>query len=444
MKRNAAKKQLFAMLMKFSSVRNETISLRLYKLFQVYYNIPLLSNTENHKNTEELSKKLAEPEWLLAWRNKQLEHADTLPVNEKYGIAIAALEAGEVNFSANPDYKVEASKGLELYTWKEAMAQEEIAAILERLLMSELLPPAASRDAALGRAYFEAGLVVYVQPTVDEKGEYKKETLTLETAMPLGAGSDLIIVIGKEGSRFSMKSIVKGGEASSVLARTLVTLLEGDAEADIYTTTDNTKGFVTIEQTALVPAHAVCNFIDDPKSEMKYRSRTNAILLGEYAESEIVHVLVGIGTAHFDIWAGAEHRASLTKSRIYALGLGTGESKLVYRGAIDMKKDVLQVDGAQEGKFLVASPKAEVSAIPMLDIASKEVASTHKLSISHIRDVDLFYAKSRGMSEEDARELAVEGFFASLLEQLAKEDIMNDVRSRIHNLTDNIQGRPLE
>ena len=220
-----------------------------------------------------------------------------------------------------------------------------------------------------------------------------------------------------------------------MLARTFVTLLEGDAEAEIYTTTDDAKGFISTEQLALVPAHSKCSFIDDPKSEMKYRSRTNVVLLGENAESEIIHLLIATGAAHYDIWSGTEHRASSTKSRIYALGLGAGESKMIYRGAIDMKKGVIGVDGAQEGKFLVASHKAEVSAIPMLDIASKEVASTHKLSISHIRDVDLFYAKSRGISEEDARELAVEGFFASLLEQLAKEDIMNDVRTRIGKLT---------
>ncbi len=414
----------------------------LYKLSQVYYNIHLLSNI---KNIVQLSKRLGEPEWLLGWRKNQLDAAEALPVGEKYGIAIAALELGETaNFSAHPDYHVEASKGLELYTWKEAMAQEEIEVILERLLTSELLAPAVSRDATLGRAYFETGLVVYVQPAVDDKGEYKRETLTLETTMPLGRGSDLIIVIGKEGSRFTMKSIVKGGEASSVLARTFVTLLEGDAEADIYSTTQDAKGFVNIEQSALISAHSACNFIEYPKSEMKYRSRTNAILLGEKAESEIVHVLIGAGAAHYDIWAGAEHRAAHTKSRIYALGLGTGESKIIYRGAIDMKKGITQVDGAQEGKFLVTSPSAEVSAIPMLDIASKEVASTHKLSISHIRDVDLFYAKLRGMNEHDARELAVEGFFASLLNTLKKDEIMNEVRSRIQRLTKTIQGRSLE
>ena len=129
------------------------------------------------ENIVELSQKLGEPEWLLAWRNKQLEKYEILPVNETYGISMPALEVGaEMTVTAYPEYNVEASKGLELYTWKEAMLQEEIAPILERLLMSELLPAPLSRDAALGRAYFQTGLVVYVQPSVNEKGEYKRSS----------------------------------------------------------------------------------------------------------------------------------------------------------------------------------------------------------------------------------------------------------------------------
>jgi Fe-S cluster assembly protein SufD len=100
-----------------------------------------------------------------------------------------------------------------------------------------------------------------------------------------------------------------------------------------------------------------------------------------------------------------------------------------------MKKGIEKVDGAQEGKFLIASEKAEIDAIPLLDIASKEVASTHKLSISHIRDVDLFYAQTRGIPEHAARELAIEGFFGSLLTELKQDEIMEQVRTRIHKLT---------
>jgi hypothetical protein len=401
----------------------------------MYYNITLLSNTAN---IDALAKRLGEPEWILSWRKQQLAFAESLPIGEKYGIAIPALELKEeVNFSSYPEYHVEASKGLELYTWKEAMAQEEIAPMLERLMMSELLPKPASRDGAFGRANFQSGLVIYVQPSVGENGEYKEESLTLESTLALGAASDIIIVIVKEGARFTMKNIVKGGEDSSVLARMFVAILEGEAACTVESSMKEAHGFINAEYVGLVAAHSKCSWVEDPQSPVKLRSHTNSLLLGEGAESELLHVLIGQESAVYDIWAGTEHRASDTHSRIFALGLGTDTSKIIYRGAIDIRKGILRVDSAQEGKFLIAGEKAEIDAIPMLDIASKEVTSTHKLSISHIKDNDLFYAKTRGITEHDARELAVEGFFGSLLGGQGREELMNGVRERIKKVTSN-------
>jgi Fe-S cluster assembly scaffold protein SufB len=138
--------------------------------------------------------------------------------------------------------------------------------------------------------------------------------------------------------------------------------------------------------------------------------------------------------SQFDIHAHTVHHASDTSSNIYALGTGGGTSRTVYRAAVDIKPGVKNVKGAQEGKFLVLSDTAEIDAIPMLDIASNEVASTHKLSVSHIRDTDLFYAKSRGLSDDDARSLILEGFFGSLFEKLGKQDLMEKLTERLTRL----------
>ncbi len=385
---------------------------------------------------EELSKRLVEPSWLSDWRMNRAEIAASLSQDATYGINISGVSLGEVSdFSAYPEYLVTPSKSLELYTWKEAMAQEEIAPILERLMTSELFPKPASHGSALGQAFFQTGLVVYVQPTLDDAGNAKTETLTLESTLPLGAASDMIIIVVKEGAQFKMESIMKGGEASSTLARTMLVLTENDTKTEIITRTEGVKGLVMGESTALVAHHASCDFIDEPQAPHNYFSRTNALLLGEEATSEILHTLIASQSARYDIWAGVEHRASNTHSRVYALGLALDTSKIVYRGVIDMKSGVGKVDGAQEGKFLIVSPKAEVDAIPALDIASREVSSSHKLSISHIRDIDLFYAKTRGISDREARELAIEGFFGSLLEKIKKGEMMEDVRKRIGGLT---------
>ncbi len=389
-----------------------------------------------------MSKRLGEPEWLLSWREARLEQAAALPVNEQYGINISGVSLHTegtppyaADFSSYAEYQVTPSKGLELYTWKEAITQEEITPFLERLMTSELFPKASAHGVALGQSLFQTGLVVYVQPTLDDAGNPKEETLTLETTIPLGASSDIVIVIAKEGSQLKMESILKGGEASSVFVRTMIVLMEGGAKAAIVSTTKDAKGLAMVEHAAMVSGHASCDFVEDPQSGMSYRSHTTSLLLGEEASSEILHTLIGTENASYDIWAGAEHRASDTHSRIYALGLGGANSKIVYRGMIDMKKGVHAVDGAQEGKFLIVSPKAEIDAIPELDIASKDVASTHKLSVSHIRDIDLFYAKTRGIPEHDAREIAIEGFFGSLLSRIKKEEIMESVRERIAKLT---------
>lgn len=393
----------------------------------------------NKAKIAELSKRLVEPSWLLDWRNGRVAIGDALPADAKYGINISGVslntEGGLPYFESYPEYHVTPSKSLELYTWKEAMTQEEIAPILERLITSELFPKPSTQGTALGQALFQTGLVVYVQPTLDDAGNAKVETLTLETTLPLGAASDMIIVVVKEGAQFNMESILKGGEASSVFARTVLVLTESDTKTIVTSRTGDARGLVVLEHVALVSQHSSCDWVEDPESPLNYSSHTNSLLLGEEASSEILHTLIAEETARYDIWAGAEHRASNTHSRVYALGLAAGTSKIVYRGVVDMKHGVAKVDGAQEGKFLIVSPKAEVDAIPALDIASQEVASSHKLSISHIRDIDLFYAKTRGIPDAEARELAIEGFFGSLLEKIKKGEMMEKVRERIGKLT---------
>ena len=99
-----------------------------------------------------------------------------------------------------------------------------------------------------------------------------------------------------------------------------------------------------------------------------------------------------------------------------------------------MREGVRAVDGGQEAQFLVLSPKAEVDAIPSLDIASKDVICTHKLSIAHIKDAHTFYPKLRGLSDTESRALFLEGHFAQVFAGEAYEPIMNDIRSAFSTL----------
>jgi len=75
-----------------------------------------------------------------------------------------------------------------------------------------------------------------------------------------------------------------------------------------------------------------------------------------------------------------------------------------------MGKGLKNLGGREEAKFLVMSENAKVDAIPALEIASREVRSSHALSISRITEEALFYPKLRGIAEGEARELIASGF----------------------------------
>lgn len=189
----------------------------------------------------------------------------------------------------------------------------------------------------------------------------------------------------------------------------------------------------------IVAAHSTCSWSAIFSGEISIKSETENVLIGESAKGEIREGIIADGLAHYDIFSSEKHMADHTHSRIYAAGIGTGMSKTVYRGVIDMVEGVSKVDGGQEARFLLLSPKAEVDAIPSLDIASKDVLCTHKLSISHIRDADAFYPKLRGLSDTESRALFLEGHFVQAFPGEENEEIMKDIRQL---LAGGLKGNP--
>lgn len=398
----------------------------------------------------EISKNLGEPEWLLSWRMERLKLAEALPKSLKYGIGINAVLPDDsllpTPYSLISDYHVDASKGLELYTWKEVISQEEITPILEGLMKSEFFPKATNYYSGLAQALFRSGLVVYAPPSMGDDGVLKEEQLTIDTMVPEGSSADVIIIIAKEGAKLSLTTALSGPSSvplsgttegkgeGTVFARTVIVLTERDAHVRVTQKQTLTKGTTAlICARGIVAAHSSVSWSEVFGGEISLKSETENVLIGESARGEILQGIIARGGALYDIHSSEKHLADHTHSRIRAAGLGADASKTVYRGLIDMQEGICAVDGGQEARFLVLSKEARVDAIPSLDIASKDVQCTHKLSISHIRDTDTFYPKLRGLSDEESRQLFLEGHFAQVFSGEANEEIMKEVREKLSN-----------
>ena len=140
------------------------------------------------------------------------------------------------------------------------------------------------------------------------------------------------------------------------------------------------------------------------------KSDLHIFLKGKGARAEIKARYEVNGDSKIDILHKVYHEADETVSKIETRGVLSGESHAIYRSDINMKKGLRALEGNESAKFLLLSKTAKIDAIPALDIASREVKSNHSLSISRIGEEEMFYTKSRGLEDREAKELILEGF----------------------------------
>jgi len=151
-------------------------------------------------------------------------------------------------------------------------------------------------------------------------------------------------------------------------------------------------------------------YVESARGDAAAKCDTHIFLLGVGARAKIIARYDLDGEAKLDVLHKIHHQAPNTASEIEARGVLRGKAHAIYRSDIVMEKGMEGLSGAETAKFLVLSKDASADAVPSLDIKSKEVSCSHSLSITHLPPEDLFYAKTRGMGEGEARELLIDGF----------------------------------
>jgi Fe-S cluster assembly protein SufD len=143
----------------------------------------------------------------------------------------------------------------------------------------------------------------------------------------------------------------------------------------------------------------------------------NTILEGEGAEGKVTGAYALSGRQHLDFDTTQEHAAANCTSDLAFRGILGGRSSAVWRGMIKVDRDAQQTDAFQESRNLLLTKTAHADAIPGLEILANDVACTHAAAIAQIDPEQLFYLRARGLSEEVASRLVIEGFLAELVER---------------------------
>lgn len=123
------------------------------------------------------------------------------------------------------------------------------------------------------------------------------------------------------------------------------------------------------------------------------------------------------------------HTAKDTLCEMHTAGVLTGNADKILRGTIDFRRGAKRGVGHESEDVLLFSPHARNRTAPLILCGEEEVEGQHAASIGRLDEAKLYYLRSRGLNEAQARRLMVDARFAPAIEKIPLEALREEVRA---------------
>jgi Fe-S cluster assembly protein SufD len=158
------------------------------------------------------------------------------------------------------------------------------------------------------------------------------------------------------------------------------------------------------------------------------RSDVVATLAGQGASLTLDGLFAGNGTQHIDNHTVVDHATPNCDSQELYKGILDGQSRGVFDGKVTVRPGAQKTISRQENRNLILSETAIIDSKPTLEIQNDDVKCNHGSTIGQLEDEPMFYLRSRGISEEDARNLLVYAFAAEIVDRMKIEPVREQIR----------------
>jgi Fe-S cluster assembly protein SufD len=151
------------------------------------------------------------------------------------------------------------------------------------------------------------------------------------------------------------------------------------------------------------------------------RTEVHARLAGERGVTHLNAAQLLGGTQHADVTTVVRHDAPHCASRQAVKNVLLGHARGVFQSRIEVARGAQKTDGYQMNQALLLSPDAEIDSKPELEIFADDVKCSHGATVGELDPAQLFYLRSRGIPEREARAILVRAFLAEALEAISHE-----------------------
>jgi Fe-S cluster assembly protein SufB len=413
---------------------------------------------------EQISAMKGEPDWMLAYRLKALEHFEQRPM-PNWGGDISKLDLDNIYYYVKPaeaeskswddvpdtikntfdklgipeaEQKFLAGVGAQ---YESEMVYHKVQEHLEeqgviflsiedglrehpdifREYFGTVVAIEDNKFAALNSAVWSGGSFIYIPPGVQVE-------LPLQAYFRLNVANigqfERTLIIADEGAQVHY---VEGCTAptyttDSFHSGVIEIVVKKNARVR-YTTIQNwsTNVYNLVTQRSLVHENATMEWVDanlGSKLTMKYPS---CYLLEPGARGEILSMAFAGTGQHQDAGGKVIHFAPNTSSKITSKSISQGSGRSSYRGLLKVYDGANNVKSNVVCDALLLDEDSRSDTYPYIEIDEDDVTIGHEASVSKVGEEQLFYLMSRGLSEEEATTMVVSGFIEPLVKELPME-----------------------
>jgi Fe-S cluster assembly protein SufB len=284
-----------------------------------------------------------------------------------------------------------------------------------------VIPPGDNKFAALNSAVWSGGSFIYVPPGV-------KVEMPLQAYFRINqenAGQfERTLIIADEGAQVHY---IEGCSApvytSDSLHSAVVELVAMPGARITYTTIQNWSPNVynLVTKRARAEAEAHVEWIDGnigSRLTMKYPS---VYLMGPKATGEVLSVAYAGPGQHQDAGAKMIHAAPETSSTIVSKSISKDGGRTSYRGLVKVEEGAHGVRSHVRCDALILDEDSRSDTYPYMEINEQDARIGHEATVSKVGEDQLFYLMSRGLSEQQAMGMIVNGFIEPVTRTLPME-----------------------
>jgi len=413
---------------------------------------------------EQISEMKGEPEWMRQFRLKSLEYFNRRPM-PNWGADLSTIDFGNIFYYVKPSegaahswedvpegikstydklgipeaekkflagvgaqYESEtiyhklrddlAAQGVIFLDTGEALKQHPE---LFRKYFGTVIPPNDNKFAALNSAVWSGGSFIYVPKGV--KVDLPLQAYFRINAENMGQFERTLIIVDEGAYVHYVEGCTAPTYSTDSLHSAVVEIIVNRGARCRYTTIQNWSKNVynLVTKRAMAYQDATMEWVDGnlgSKVTMKYPA---IWLMEPGARGEVLSIAFATDGQHLDAGGKVVHVAPNTSSLITSKSISKGSGRASYRGLLKVEKGAHGSKSTVVCDALLLNENSRTDTYPYIEIEEEDVETAHEATVTKVGEEQLFYLKSRGLSEAEATSMIVRGFIEPIAKELPLE-----------------------